>query len=104
MITRQSARQILLRLSPALVVLSFLLLKGRKLQDFYLAKGKIDAPVKPSRLLGMKKPEPWTRIGSIFAVVFASVTFVYLMLSNTPFVGCFHGGVSAYSSTFDCND
>ena len=79
----------LLRLSPALVVLSFLLLKGRKRQDFFLAKGKIDAPVEPSRLLGMKKPEPWTRIGTIFAVVFASVTFVYLMLSSTPSVNAF---------------
>jgi len=79
----------LLRLSPALVVLSFLLLKGRKRQDFFLAKGKIDAPVEPSRLLGMKKPEPWTRIGSIFAVVFASVTFVYLVLGSSPSVDAF---------------
>jgi membrane protease YdiL (CAAX protease family) len=74
----------LLRLSPALVILSFLLLKGRKREDFFLAKGKIDAPVEPSRLLGMKKPEPWTRIGTIFAIVFATVTFVYLMLSSAP--------------------
>ena len=79
----------LLRLSPALVILSFLLLKGRKRQDFFLAKGKIDAPVEPSRLLGMKKPEPWTRIGTIFAVVFASVTFIYLMLSTSPSADAF---------------
>ena len=79
----------LLRLSPALVILSFLLLKGRKRQDFFLAKGKIDAPVEPSRLLGMKKPEPWVRIGTIFAGVFASVTFVYLMLSTTPSMDAF---------------
>ena len=85
---RQSSTH-LLRLSPALVILSFLLLKGRKRQDFFLTKGKIDAPVEPSRLLGMKKPEPWTRIGTIFAVVFASVTFVYLMLSSTPSVDAF---------------
>ena len=74
----------LLRLSPALVVLSFLLLKGRKRQDFFLTKGKIDAPLEPSRLLGMKKPEPWTRIGTIFAVVFATGMFAYLMLSSVP--------------------
>ncbi len=74
----------LLRLSPALVILSFLLLKGRKRQDFFLTKGKIDAPVEPSRLLGMKKPESWTRIGTIFAAIFAIVTFVYLMLSSAP--------------------
>ena len=74
----------LLRLSPALVILSFLLLKGRKRQDFFLTKGKIDAPVEPSKLLGMKKPESWTRIGTIFAITFATVTFIYLMLSSTP--------------------
>jgi hypothetical protein len=79
----------LIRLSPALVILSFLLLKGRKCQDFFLTKGKIDAPVEPSRLLGMKKAEPWTRIGTIFALVFASVTFAYLMLSSTPSLDAF---------------
>jgi len=79
----------LIRLFPALVVLSFLLLKGRKRQDFFLTKGKIDAPVGPSRLMGMKKPEPWTRIGTIFAIVFASGMFVYLMLSSPPSLDAF---------------
>lgn len=74
----------LLRLSPALVILAFLMLKGRKREDFFLTKGKIDSPVEPSKLLGMKKPEPWTRIGTIFAIVFASGMFAYLMLSATP--------------------
>ena len=32
----------------------------------------------------MKKPEPWTRIGTIFAVVFAFGMFTYLMLSSVP--------------------
>ena len=73
----------IIRLSPALVILSFLLLKGKKPQDFFLAKGKIDAPVEPSRLIAMKKPEPWTRIGTIFAVVIASGTFAYLVLSSS---------------------
>ena len=79
----------LLRLSPALVTLSFLLLKGRRRQDFFLIKGRIDAPVEPSRLLRMKKPEPWTRIGSIFAIVFALGMFVYLMLSSAPSLDAF---------------
>src|SRR5512136_593065 len=74
----------LIRLSPAMVIMSFLLLSGRKRQDFFLTKGVIDAPVEPSRLLGMKKPEPWTKIGTIFAVVFAIVTLIYLTLSVAP--------------------
>jgi hypothetical protein len=74
----------LLRLIPALVILAFLLLSGRKRSDLFLIKGTISAPVEPSKLLGMKKPEPWTRIGAIFAIIFASVTLIYLTLSNPP--------------------
>src|SRR5690554_4113242 len=70
----------LLRLLPALIILVFLLFSGRKRSDLFLVKGNVRAPVEPSRLLGMKKPEPWTRIGTIFAVIFASVTLIYLAL------------------------
>jgi hypothetical protein len=69
----------LLRLTPAMVILVSLLLMGFRRRDLFLVKGKIDALVEPSRLLGMKKPEPWTRIGSIFALVFTLVTFALLL-------------------------
>ncbi len=68
----------LLRLSPAIVILTFLLLTGLKRKELFLDTGKIDALVKPSKLLGMKKPEPWTRIGVIFAFIFTSVTLLFL--------------------------
>jgi hypothetical protein len=77
----------LLRLTPALTILSFLLLTGHKRQDFFLVKGKIDAPVEQrARALGLgsKKPEPWTRTGSIFAIIFTTVTFVYMMQISHP--------------------
>jgi hypothetical protein len=79
----------LLRLSPALIILVGLLLSGLRRPDLFLVKGTIDAPVEPSRLLGMKKPEPWTRTGSIFAVVFTVVTFIFLMLSTRPAADAF---------------
>ena len=69
----------LLRLVPAFVILLILLGMGLKRADFFLIKGDIDAPVEPSRLLGMKKPEPWTRIGTIFAIVFAVFTLIFLL-------------------------
>ena len=79
----------LFRLTPALVILTFLLLMGLRRKDFFLVKGKINAPVEPSKLLGMKKPEPWTRIGSIFAIVFTIVTLAIEMLSYRPSVDAF---------------
>lgn len=74
----------LLRLSPALVILLTLLLRGRSRKELFLTKGKINAPVEPSRLIGMKKPEPWTRIGPIFAIVFSVGTLVFLVLNVRP--------------------
>jgi len=70
----------LLSLSPAFLILSYLLLSGKKRKDFFLVKGKIDAQVEPTKLLGMKKPEPWTRTGTIFALVFGLSTLAYLPL------------------------
>jgi hypothetical protein len=71
-----------LRLSPALIILSFLLLSGRKREDFYLIKGDIRANIKKSRILGIKKPEPWIKIALIFSAVFASVTALFLIAVN----------------------
>jgi hypothetical protein len=72
----------LLRLTPAFVILAFLLLIGLRRPNFFLVKGDIHAPVEPSRLLGMKEPEPWTRTGSIFAVIFTVFTLVFLLASS----------------------
>jgi hypothetical protein len=37
----------------------------------------------------MRKPAPWTRIGSIFAVVFGTVTLVFLIFTYRPSFGAF---------------
>jgi len=79
----------LLRLSPALAVLGFLLLTGRRRKDFFLIKGEIRAQVEPSKLIGMKSPEPWTKIGSIFAIVFTIGTLMFLLFSKFPSVSDF---------------
>ena len=68
-----------LRLTPAVAVLLLLLILGLRRADFFLIKGDIHALVEPSRLIGMKKAEPWSKIGSIFAVIFTVATFVFLL-------------------------
>jgi membrane protease YdiL (CAAX protease family) len=49
-------------------------------------------------LLGIKKHESWTRIGTIFTVVFASGMFAYLMLSSTPSWSAFIEAVPLFPS------
>ena len=69
----------LLRLTPTMAAMTILILMGRKRKEFYLALGKLNSSVEPSKLLGMKKPESWTRIGSIFAAVFTVATLMFLI-------------------------
>lgn len=71
----------LLRLSIPLVILGYLLTRGRSLRDIYLVKGDTAAMAEPSRLIGMKKPEPWTRLGTIFMMIFSIGIVAFVVLS-----------------------
>jgi hypothetical protein len=79
----------LLRLSPAIVVLGFLIIIKRKRRDFFLIKGNIHAMVEPSKLIGMKEPKPWPKIGLIFAGIFTGGTLIFLMVSSLPTISQF---------------
>ena len=69
----------LLRLTPAFVILAFLLISGRNRHDFFLETGDIHATVEPSRLLNTKGHESWKKLVAIFTVIFVSVTVIFLM-------------------------
>ncbi|MCX6654258.1 MAG: CPBP family intramembrane metalloprotease [Candidatus Bathyarchaeota archaeon] len=76
----------LLRLVIPLTILVYLLARGRSLKDIYLVKGEVSAMAKPSKLIGMNKPEPWTRIGSIFLAIFSAGMVAFVLLSARPSV------------------
>jgi hypothetical protein len=71
-----------LRLTPALLILLFLLATKRKRADFFLTKGDIHASVGRSRLLRIKKHEPWIKVASIFAAIFVFGTILFLFGSS----------------------
>ena len=68
-----------LRLTPAFFVLILLLVRGLRRSDFFLIKGNIRAPVEPSKIIGSKESDLWTKIGPIFAVIFTVVAFIILL-------------------------
>jgi len=76
----------LLRLVIPLTILGYLLARSRSLRDIYLVKGEVSAMAEPSRIIGMNKPEPWTRIGSVFAVIFSAGMVAFTLLSARPSV------------------
>lgn len=72
------------RLAVTLVVLVTLLLMGYCREQFFLTRGKLDAPIEPVRWLGYNKPEPWTRFGASWALFITLGTLVFLIIGGRP--------------------
>jgi len=68
-----------LRLTPALVILVFLLASGRKRDYFFLRKGDSSALFEPSKILTTKTPTSWLKMALIFSAVFVAVVSILLL-------------------------
>jgi membrane protease YdiL (CAAX protease family) len=67
-----------------LLVAGALWIMNKKLSDFYLVRGQLDAPVEPVRWLGIKEGESWQKFGWIFAVIAALAVAVPTILALRP--------------------
>ncbi|MCS7060444.1 MAG: CPBP family intramembrane glutamic endopeptidase [Anaerolineae bacterium] len=72
------------RLAVTLTIIAALLLMGYRRHEFYLTPGQLDAPAEPVPLLGMRRPEPWTRFGRNFALFISLGTLIFLFISARP--------------------
>ena len=70
----------------ALVVLAVLWLIKRRRVDFFLAKGQLDAPIKPVPWLAIKTGESWRAFGWIFTAS-AGVIILLTVLLGSPLSG-----------------
>ena len=70
---------------PEVLSNGFWLIKGRR-TEFFLAKGRLDAPIGPVRWLGIRKGESWRAFGWIFALAagFGILVFVAASLRPSP--------------------
>ena len=68
----------------ALAVIAVLWLMKRDRRAFFLAKGRMDAPVEPIRWLGIKEGGSWKSAGWIFAGAAAVAVFVPTILGIVP--------------------
>lgn len=73
-----------LRLIVTLLIISVLLLMGKKLRDFYLTKGNTSAPVEPVRWLGVKQGEHWNKFGLILCFFISLGTLAFLFIAGQP--------------------
>lgn len=74
----------IMKLLLTLIVIGYLLLLKKKPKDFFLAKGDLNAEVKPVKWLGIKSGERWSRLGLWFALFLSLGTLTFLVLSGRP--------------------
>jgi len=78
----------LLRLAPALLILTVSKLYRLSFSDLFLAVGDVRRNVQPSRLLGVKdKSISWIEMTLRFSAIFGFGTAVFLVLAVKPEVG-----------------
>jgi len=72
------------RLLVTLLMIAFLLLLGYLRKDFFLTLGNLKAPIKPVKVLGFPKPDPWTNFGGQWAVYISLGSLAFLYFSARP--------------------
>jgi hypothetical protein len=70
------------RLVVSALMIGLLLALGYRRADFFLVRGRLDAPIEPVRWLGFPKAEPWTRFGGQFAVYISLGLLVFLIVGG----------------------
>jgi len=68
----------------ALAVLAVLWIMKRDRRAFFLARGRLDAPVEPIRWLGIRAGESWKAFAWIFGGVAALAVFIPTVLGISP--------------------
>ncbi len=74
----------LLDLLVALAVIAALWLMKRNPARFFLVKGQLDAPIEPTRWLGIKAGESWKVFGWIFTAAAGLAVFIPTILGIAP--------------------
>jgi membrane protease YdiL (CAAX protease family) len=72
------------RMIVSLLVIAALLALGYRRADFFLVRGRLDAPITPVRWLGFPKPDPWTRFGGQFSVYIGLGLLAFLIIGGRP--------------------
>jgi len=72
------------RLSVSLLLIIVLLALGFHRTEFFLARGRLDAPIAPVRWLGFARPIPWTQFGVQWSIYIAIGLLAFLLFFGRP--------------------
>lgn len=73
-----------LNLMVTALMITFLLLLGKKPRDFFLAKGDVNAPAEVVKWLDIKRDEAWNVVGKKFAFFISLGTLAFLVVAGRP--------------------
>jgi len=72
------------KLIGAAIMIGVLLLLGLRRRQFFLAVGDLDAPIRPVRILGFRRPDPWGKFGLVWGFGIAAVLFAVQWMLIRP--------------------
>jgi membrane protease YdiL (CAAX protease family) len=67
-----------------LVIIAALWMIKRRRDEFFLARGQLDAPVEPVRWLGIGKGASWATFGWIFSLCISLGTLMFVVIAGRP--------------------
>ena len=73
-----------LNLMVTALMITFLLLLGKKPREFFLAKGDLNAPAEAVKWLDIPTGQPWTVLGRNFAFFISLGTLAFLVIAGRP--------------------
>lgn len=65
-------------------MIGVMLVLGYRRADFFLTRGRLDAPIEPVKWLGFPKPDPWTRFGGQWAIYISLGLLAFLLIGSRP--------------------
>jgi hypothetical protein len=72
------------RLLVSLTMIGVMLALGYRRADFFLVRGKLDAPIEPVKWLGFPKPDSWVHFGSQWSFYIVVGLAVFLIIFGRP--------------------
>lgn len=73
----------ILRLLTPMAVIAWFALRGVERRAYFLARGQLDATVRPEPVLGITR-DRWKRFGSMLALIVTAITLGFLLMGARP--------------------
>lgn len=72
------------KLAVSLAMIGVMVVLGYRRRDFFLTRGDVRAPIRPVKLMGFPKADPWTQFGLQWGLYIAAALGIIFYLGQRP--------------------